>query len=282
MFEWMIPLLNADGGAAGGEAGGEASAGVEGAPAAGEQVEGSANQTGVEGQAAAEPEKQNNFEKAFAKRLAAEREKWEAERKAELEKVQQQLREQYKDFDAYKRAAEYLQRTSGINDLMTLQEEIELAELQERAKKENVPAEVLRRIDQLEAKAKRAEELEAQQRQLAEQQAFEQSLREFCEGKEIDGKPVDYKELWQYMYENQIGKPEAALKAMKSEILEQKLATAKKEAIEEYLKSKQAPRAEGASGSLAPAQPGPAPVPSSWEETEQRALARIRAAREQA
>jgi|ADGO01.1.fsa_nt_gi hypothetical protein len=99
MGEAFLLPLNLQLFAEGGEVTGEVPApGVEDAPAAGEQAQESevdANQTGVEEQAAAEPEKQNNFEKAFAKRLAAERDKWEAERKAELEKVQQQLREQY-------------------------------------------------------------------------------------------------------------------------------------------------------------------------------------------
>ncbi|WP_217597287.1 hypothetical protein [Cohnella sp. GbtcB17] len=254
-------------------AGEESETGVEGASAAGEQTEGNEgdqSQTGVEGQgAAAEQGQQNNFEKAFAKRLAAEREKWDADRKAELD--------QYKDFDAYKKAAEYLQRTSGISDLLTLKEEIELVELQERAEKENVPASVLKRIDELEAKAKKGEELEAAELQKQEWQSFEASLKEFATDKQLDGKPLDHMELWKYMHENEVSKPEVAFRAMKADLLEKQLETAEKDAIDKYLKSKQGPKTEGAQGAAATQNAGP---PTSWKEAEQRMAERLRAARE--
>ncbi|MNN82492.1 hypothetical protein D3C81_1994300 [compost metagenome] len=61
---------------------GAVESGVDEVPAAEVQPETpefeSADQTGVDEMAAAEPEKLNNFEKAFAKRLAAEREKWQS------------------------------------------------------------------------------------------------------------------------------------------------------------------------------------------------------------
>lgn len=252
------------------------STGVEGAPAAGEQLqgtEGAAAQTGVEGQGAADQEKQNNFEKAFAKRLAAKEAEWQAAKDAEL----QQLREQFKDHDTYKLAAEYLQQTAGVPDMLTLKEEIELARLQERAAKENVPASVLKRIDELEAKAAKGEELEAAQKQQQAWQEFETSLKDFCKDKTIDGKPVDHMELWKYMHENEVSKPEVALKAMKADILEPKLETARTDAVNDYLKSKQAPKTEGSQGAAAQQTPGRA---GSIEAAEQRALARLRAARE--
>ena len=101
--------------------------GVEDAPAAGEQPEaseGSANQTGVDEQAAAEPEKQNNFEKAFAKRLAAERSKWESE-----------LSEKLKDYEAHRRVSEFFQQYNGM-DLNALMERIELEQLKQQAEQQ--------------------------------------------------------------------------------------------------------------------------------------------------
>ncbi len=262
---FWLPLdlqLFADGDAA-------ADSGVEGASAAGEQPQGDEGsaQTGAEGQAAAEP--QNNYEKAFAKRLAAEREKWDSERKTELEK--------FKDFDTYKLAAEFLQRQAEVPDMLTLREQIELAELQERADKEKVPAAVMKRIDQLEAKAARGEELEAAQKQKDEWQAFESSLKTFVEGKTIDGKPVDHMELWKYMHENDVSKPEVALRAMKADMLEKSLETARTDAVNEYLKSKQATKTDGSPGAAAQAAPG---APTTWKDAESRLLSRVKAARE--
>jgi hypothetical protein len=240
--------------------------GVEGVPAAEEPETVTPDpKTGVDEPAAAELEKQNNFEKAFAKRLAAEREKWQTEQS-----------EKYKGFEDYKKATEYLQKTSGISDLLTLREQIELAELTERAEKENVPAEVLKRIDQLEVKAAKADEMEAEAKQQKEWQEFEGSLKEFAKDKAIDDKPLDHMELWKFMHENGVSKPEIAFKAMKAELLEAKLETAKTDAVNEYLKSKQGTKTEGAPGTTATTTVDP---PSSWKEAEQRAIERLRAAR---
>jgi hypothetical protein len=245
--------------------------GAESAPAAVEQVEQSTNEvpapeSGANEQAAAEPEKQNNFEKAFAKRLADAQAKWEAD-----------YAKKYEGFDDYKKAAEYLQKTSGIGDMLTLREQIELAELQERAEQANVPPEVLKRIDQLEAKAAKADEMEANAKQQQEWQTFETSLKEFCADKSIDGKSVDHMELWKYMHDNGVTKPEIAFKAMKADALEAKLETAKTDAVNEYLKSKQAPKIEGSQGAAAQTNLAP---PKNFQEAEARALARMRAARE--
>lgn len=246
--------------------------GVESAPAAEvQETEVTDSNPGVESQAAAEPEKQNNFEKAFAKRLADAQAKWEADKQAELQKMQ----EQYKDYDVLKKATEYLQKTSGIQDLMSLKEQLELTELQERADRENVPPDVLKRIDELEVKAAKAEEYEKQQQEAQTIQQFESSLKTFCEGKEIDGKPLSHQELWQYMHENEISKPESAFKAMKADILEAKLETAKQDAVKEYLESKKAPKVEG-SGS-----PGQQHVDTSklgWGDVTKAAIARMQSA----
>ncbi|XEC97046.1 hypothetical protein AB6A23_11175 [Paenibacillus tarimensis] len=213
-------------------------------------------------------------QESFAKRLKESTEKALAEERAKWEAEQA---EKFKDFDHYKKATEYLQKTSGISDLLTLKEQIELAELQERAEEQNVPPEVLKRIDQLEAKAAKGEELEAKLNQEKEWQEFETSLKTFCEGKEIDGKPVDHMELWKYMHENETSKPEVAFKAMKADILESKLETAKTDAINEYLKSKQGTKTEGSQGAAATPATKPA---GSWKEAERRAMERIRASRE--
>lgn len=218
--------------------------------------------------AAAEPKE----DVAFAKRFAAAEKKWQAEKEAEL----QALREQYKDFDTYKQATEYLQKSAGGMDLMTLKEEIELQALQERAEKENLTPEALKRIEILEAKAAKGDELQAQIDQEKAVQAFEQTLKTFVEGKEIDGKPVDHVELWNYMAENEISKPEIAFKAMKADLLEAKLATAKKDAVTEYLDSKKGVKADGAAGAAAQS----TPTGGSWKDIEARAAARMRAAKQ--
>lgn len=244
--------------------------GVESVPAAEEQIPAppenneSDPETGVEEQAAAEPkEKENNFEKAFAKRLAAEREKWEKERQAELEK--------YKDHDIARKALDFLMKQNNISDPMTLKEQLELAELQERAEKENLPPEVLKRLDELEKKAAKVDEIEKQQQEAQQTQQFEQTLKEFCEGKQLDGKPLDYKELWKYMYENKTENPEIAFKAMKADILEKQLEQAEKEGMKKLIEAKtNIPKVDGARGTGAVA-PNP---PKTFAEARERALQR--------
>lgn len=200
--------------------------GVEDVPAAEEQVPETHEtpETGVEEQAAAEP-KENNFEKAFAKRLSSEREKWEAERQAELEK--------YKDYDIAKKSMEYMMKTYNINDPLTLKEQIELHELQERADEQNVPPEVLKRIDELEQKAAKAEEYERLQEEQQRLSEFESKIKDFAKEK-----GVDHMELWNFMHENDIGNPEMALRAMQWEDIEAKRAEIEKEAVNKFLEAK--------------------------------------------
>lgn len=243
--------------------------GVEVVPAAGEQTEQVENtQTGDE-KAAAEPGKEDV---AFSKRLSAAEKKWQDDKEAEIQKI----KDEYKDHDLYRKATEYLQKTSGIPDMMTLKETIELEELQERADRENVSPETLKRIDELEAKAKRGEELEATISQEKAAAEFEQSLKTFSEGKEIGGAPLDYKELWNYMHENEIAKPDVAFKAMKADILEQKLATAKDDAVKDYLSSKRGVKTEGSTGATAQTLP---PTGGGFKGAEARAIARVAASR---
>src|SRR5690606_13593012 len=136
----------------------------------------------------------NNFEKAFAKRLAEKEAKWKADKDAEI----QALRDQYTDHDTYELAAEYLQQQAGVPDMITLKEEIKIAQRQERAEKEKGPPSVLKRIDELEAKAAKGEEYEALQKEQAERQEFESTLKTFSEGKTLGDKPLDHMELWKY------------------------------------------------------------------------------------
>lgn len=260
MFKFtFMPRFNADGGDGGAvieppsvEAGGENPSEAGNAPESGSEV---------------------TKQESFAKRLKESTDKAIAEERAKWEK---EYSEKYKDHDTYKKAAEYLQKTSGFSDIMTLKEEIELQELQERADKENVPASVLKRIDELEAKAAKADELEAKVNQEKAASEFEHSLKDFVADKQIDGKPVSHTELWSYMHENGITKPEAALKAMKADILEAKLATAKEDAVKEYLNSKKGVKTEGSTGAAAHQIPQ---AGGGFKGAEQRAIARIAASK---
>ncbi len=208
-------------------------AGVEDVPAAGEQTEGSADQTGVETQAAAEPEKQNNFEKAFAKRLAQEREKWESERKAELEK--------YKDYDALRRAAEYLQRTSGITDMETLMREIELAELQEQAQRQNLTVEEYQRMKELEELKAWKQQMEQELQRREWERTYWDNLKDFSKDHGVEPEKLN-----QFMVENGFSiNPddmkksfEIALKAYKYDDLVKQLENAKKEGMKELIQAK--------------------------------------------
>lgn len=256
MFKVRLhPLFNEEG-AIGAESG------VENVSAAETQTsEVTADQSGVDTQAAAEPEKQNNFEKAFAKRLADAQTKWEAENS-----------EKYKDYDTLKKTTEYFQQRHGYNDLMTMKEDIELAELQERAEKENVSPETLKRIDELEAKAAKGEALEQQQQQAQHYQEFRTNLEAFAKEKSANAD-----ELHQYMYDNQLNSMDVAYKAMRADQLEQQLTTAKEDSIKEYLASKQAPRVEGSTGAAGTQSVDTSKM--SWKDLDRHAAARLEAAK---
>lgn len=244
--------------------------GVEIVPEAGEQVE-QPEQAEQAEQTEQPTEKKEDV--AWAKRIAAEREKIRKEADAEWQSKLEEERSKYKGHDDYKKVAEYLQKTSGINDIMTLKEQIELEELQERAEQENVPPSVLKRIDELEAKAKEADELKAQVEQAKQAEQFETTLKTYCEGKELDGKPLDHKELWKYMADNEVSNPDIAYKAMKADLLEAQVAEAKKKGVEEYLASKTGVKTNsGAAVSSIPSGGG-------FKGASERALARMRAAK---
>lgn len=242
--------------------------GVEVVPAAEEQAieQVDTSEQGETVEVAAEPEKSNNIEKAFAKRLAAK----EAEMEAKYA-------EKYKDYEVLQKATAHLQRTTGIGDLMTLKEELELAELTERAETQNLDVDTLKRIEQLEQKAAKGDALEAQLQEQEQWKEFEGTLKTFCEGKEIDGKAVDHKDLWNYMFENQVQSHEIAYKAMKADLLETKLATVREDSIKDYLASKQAPRFEGNNGAAGSQSVDTSKM--SWKELERHTSARLAAAR---
>lgn len=212
-------------------------------------------------------------QESFAKRLQEQTEKKLAEAR---QKWEQEQAERLKEYEVYKRATEYLKKHSGIDDLQKLAEEIELAELQERAATQEIPVEVQKRLDELEAKAKQAEEYERERQKQEQVNIFKENLTNF-----VKDKGVEVEALWTFMADNNLpydpDDPEKyftiAYKAMKADELEAKLENAKKEAVKEYLESKKAPKAEGG-GALVVQND----APKTWEEARERALARLKAA----
>jgi hypothetical protein len=204
-------------------------------------------------------------QESFAKRLkessdkaiAEERKKWEAE-----------IGEKYKDHDIAKQSMEFLKRMNKIDDPMTLKEQIELAELQDKAKKENLTVEELQRRQRL-------EDLEAwQEKTLKDQQESEQyktfrtSIEEFAKENDADADALE-----KYMYEEQIGSPKAALNAMKAEEYKLKAEEREADVIKRYVESKKAPKAEGAGAAGTVTE-----TPKTWEDSRKAALSRFRAA----
>jgi hypothetical protein len=180
-------------------------------------------------------------QQSFAHRLKESTEKALAEERAKWEK---ETSEKYKDYDTYRKATEYLQKTSGIDDVMTLKEQIELQELNERAEQQNVPPDVLKRIDELEQKAARGDELEAKQQQEQVNNLFWKAAEQFVEGKD-----VSKEELNKYMIENDIfvdpmnselaqRKFDMAYKAMQYDVMQKKLESAEKDGMNKLLSSK--------------------------------------------
>jgi hypothetical protein len=204
-----------------------------------------------------EPEKQNNFEKAFAKRLAAERQKWEDETKSK-----------FQNYDEYKTVAEFIQEQGQFKDILSAKEAVELERLQARAEKQNVSPEVQRRIEELESKAAKAEEYEKQQEQNKQFQEFRTKLDGFAKEKDVN--PDD---LHKFMYDNQIANMEVAYKAMKFEDAAAQREQIEKEAVKKYLESKKGPKVEaGGTAGVTNAEPA-----KSWAEARQRAAERFRA-----
>jgi hypothetical protein len=207
--------------------------------------------------------------KAFAKRLE---ERTQAKLAEERQRWEQEQAERYGDYDHLKKVTDYLVQRGEFGDVQALNEAIELEMLQERAEKQNVSPEILQRIDELEAKAQKADYYEKQQEQQRMYGEYKSALDTFVEGKEVSAEDLEM-----FMGEHQIGNFEIAYKAMRAEQLEQKLANAEKEAVQKYLESKKGPRVEGT---------GAAGVVSDEPTTDfnvarQRALERLRAANQQ-
>lgn len=233
---------------------GDGDPGVETVPAAGEQpAQPQTDNPGVDTPTAAESKEPNNFEKAFAKRLAAKEAEWA---------------EKYKDYDVYKEIADYTRETSGYQDILSVKEAIELERLHARAEKENVPPEILKRIDELEAKAARGEELEKKQQEQEVYQQFRTNLETFAKEHNVDPDA-----LHNFMYENEISKLDVALKAMKHDELLQQIESAKKEGVKEFLAAKDSiPKVEGGGNASGQVIPG---TPKTFNDARARAMARL-------
>ena len=261
MFRRLHPLLDADGeiGAVSDE-----SLSVDSSEIAAEQTQ----ETPVEQVTTEDVTKQESFAKRLKESISKERENWEKEQA-----------EKYKDYETLKKTTEYFQKRHGYSDLMTMQEDIELAELQERAEKQEVSPEIQRRLEELEAKAAKGEELEKQQQEAQRVTAYFSALDEFVKDKGVDSKALN-----QFMIDNELQyNPNdmtksfnVALKAMRADELEAKLQTAEKDAVKNYLESKKAPRVEG-SGAPGQVQQDP---PKTFEEAAKRSRERFRAARQ--
>ena len=246
---------------------GEGESGVEAAPAAEGQTETpqvESSESGAETQVAAEPEKSNNFEKAFAKRLAAEREKWQAE-----------SQEKYKGHDDYKLVADYLQEANGL-DLMTLKERIEMERLQTRAEQQGISPEMQKRLEALEEKAAKGDALEQKFQEEQRVSSYWSGLNEFAKGKE----GIDAQTLNQFMIENGLMYDPSnmeksfnvAYKAMMHDQLQSKLESAEKEGVKKFLQAKGAiPTVPGSTsqGHVS------APSPKTFAEARQRAMQRL-------
>lgn len=229
-------------------------------------------------------------EKAFAKRLSQAQAKWESEYRAKFEEEKKQeiekVRSEFKDYDTYREATEFLQKQHGINDIMTLKEQLELTKLQERAEKQNLDPETLKRIDELERKAARADELEQQrmqeeeERQQAEaQRAYEESyfnsMKEFASSREIEADKLHEFIMENSLFvnpENMEKTFEIAVKAMKHDEIEAKLQSAEKDGMKKLFQAKGAiPTIKGNStqGEIS------SPAPKTFAEARQRALQRM-------
>lgn len=180
---------------------------------------------------------------SFAKRLSEEKSKWEKE-----------TSEKYKDYDLHKDLSSYLSELNGGTDLITLKERAELERLERRAEKEDVSPEVLKRIDDLEAKAAKGVELEQKQQETERVTTYFSTMDKF-----LEGKGTESKDLNQFMIDNGLTYDatnmeksfDIAYKAMKSEEFEKKANEKESETIKRYLASKNAPKVEGSTGSAA-------------------------------
>lgn len=179
-------------------------------------------------------------QQSFANRLKEQTDKALSEARSQWEKEQS---EKYKDYDTHKELSEYLQRVNGA-DAMTLKEQIELEKLQERADKNETTPEMQKRLEALEAKSARADELEAQQAKEYTNNLFWKAAESFVEGKD-----VSKEDLNKYMIENDIfvdptnaelaqKKFDMAYKAMQYDAMAKKLESAEKDGMKKLMQAK--------------------------------------------
>lgn len=194
-------------------------AGVEDVSAAETQTE----ESGVDTQAAAEP-------KAFAARLATER-----------AKIEREYADRYKDYDTHKQLSEYFQHMNSM-DADSLRERVELERLQEQADEQQVPVEVILRLQELESKAAQAEELAREQQQAQWERSYWEGLNDYV--KNLDG--ADAKEINQFLIDNGLQvNPESlsksfelAYKALQYDALQKQLAGAEQAGMKKLLAAK--------------------------------------------
>lgn len=219
---------------------------------------------------------QAETESSFARRL---REHSEKEVRAAREAWDKETSEKYKDYDTHKELSTYLQQVNGV-DAMTLKERIEMDRLQERAEQNEIPPEMQKRLETLEAKAAKADELEQQQHQEKWENTYWTGIGEFAKERGVESQALN-----QFMLDNGLFiDPEnleksfnIAYKAMKADELEQKLNTAKEDSIKEYLASKKGPRVEGSTGAVGLQSVDTSKM--SWKDVEKHAAARLEASR---
>ena len=174
---------------------------------------------------------------AFAKRL---QERTQAALMEERQRWEQEVSERYGNYDTYDRAMNFFMKQAGYNDLDSMMQAIEQQDLLQRAEKFGVTPEIQQKLEALEQKAQRAEELEYQREQQELSQRFTQALGQFAQEKGADAVALE-----QFMVEHNVPNFEVAYNAMRTRQLEEQLTSAKETAIQEYLQSKKAPKVEG-------------------------------------
>lgn len=236
MFKFLMPRLDMDGDI--------------GAAAEMPSVEGEGQAPSVEGNAPTPEQTGDNANDggSFAKRL---REHSEKEVRKAQEAWEKETAEKYKDYDLHKDISSWAQEKRG-EDAMTLKEKIEYERLQERADRNEATPEMQRRMEALEARAAKADELEqkqaedAAQREVSEKQAaWEKSyfdgISAFAKDKGIESEALN-----KFMIDNQLTvNPEdmnksfeIAMKAMKYDEVQAQAAEAERKGMSKFLQSK--------------------------------------------
>lgn len=206
---------------------------------------------------------------AFAKRL---QERTQAALMEERQRWEQEVSERYGNYDTYDRAMNFFMKQAGYNDIDSMMQAIEQQDLLQRAEKFGVTPEIQQKLEALEQKAQRAEELEYQREQQELSQRFTQALGQFAQEKGADAAALE-----QFMVEQNVPNFEVAYNAMRTQQLEEQLTSAKETAIQEYLQSKKAPKVEG-SGATGVVSDEPT---TDFQVARERALQRLRSANQQ-